>query len=353
MKKQKYVLNFLLIIGLTVLVLWLALKDNYEEVLGAISQMNGLFLAVILSWGILYTVVWGFVYFVLGKKYVSNYSLWKGIVVAFTGTFFSGITPSSTGGQFAQAYILKKQGIKVSDGASLLWADFIIYQTTMMIYVTVLFLLKYQYYVSQSAWFNLIMLGYVINAIVIIALYTMALFPNVYVTLSGAIIKVLARLRIIKDPQKKMDSLMLQMKSFTVEIKALSKDKKRILLCALINVLRLTLLYSQPFLVAWGLGIELPLATVIDVIALSSFVTIANSFIPIPGASGGTEFVFSLLFYSLMKNLTSAVMVLWRFSTYHIVLFFGGLLFMIEKSRFERKENQLRDGSISVFDKEA
>lgn len=353
MKKQKYVLNFLLIIGLTVLVLWLALKDNYEEVLGAISQMNGLFLAVILSWGILYTVVWGFVYFVLGKKYVSNYSLWKGIVVAFTGTFFSGITPSSTGGQFAQAYILKKQGIKVSDGASLLWADFIIYQTTMMIYVTVLFLLKYQYYVSQSAWFNLIMLGYVINAIVILALYTMALFPNVYVTLSGAIIKVLARLRIIKDPQKKMDSLMLQMKSFTVEIKALSKDKKRILLCALINVLRLTLLYSQPFLVAWGLGIELPLATVIDVIALSSFVTIANSFIPIPGASGGTEFVFSLLFYSLMKNLTSAVMVLWRFSTYHIVLFFGGLLFMIEKSRFERKENQLRDGSISVFDKEA
>lgn len=353
MKKQKYVLNFLLIIGLTVLVLWLALKDNYEEVLGAISQMNGLFLAVILSWGILYTVVWGFVYFVLGKKYVSNYSLWKGIVVAFTGTFFSGITPSSTGGQFAQAYILKKQGIKVSDGASLLWADFIIYQTTMMIYVTVLFLLKYQYYVSQSAWFNLIMLGYVINAIVIIALYTMALFPNVYVTLSGAIIKVLARLRIIKDPQKKMDSLMLQMKSFTVEIKALSKDKKRILLCALINVVRLTLLYSQPFLVAWGLGIELPLATVIDVIALSSFVTIANSFIPIPGASGGTEFVFSLLFYSLMKNLTSAVMVLWRFSTYHIVLFFGGLLFMIEKSRFERKENQLRDGSISVFDKEA
>ena len=41
---------------------------------------------------------------------------------------------SATGGQFGQIYIMKKQGIKVSDAASLLWADFIVYQTTMMIY---------------------------------------------------------------------------------------------------------------------------------------------------------------------------------------------------------------------------
>ena len=191
MKKSKYMLNFLIIFLLTIGVLWFALKDNYREVLEAISQINIFSLAIILCWGILYTVVWGFVYFVLGRKYVHKYSVGKGILVAFVGTFFAGITPSSTGGQFAQAYIMNKQGMKVSDAASLLWADFIIYQTTMMIYVTILFLLRFGYYSAQSAWFNVILLGYAVNAIVILALYTMALFPKVYIRLAGFFARLL------------------------------------------------------------------------------------------------------------------------------------------------------------------
>ena len=108
MKKQKMLLNFLVIILLTIAVLWFALKDNYKEILDAISQMNWMSLVIILLWGVLYTVVWGFVYLVLGRKYNKQYSLFNGIVISFVGTFFSGITPSSTGGQFAQAYIMKK-----------------------------------------------------------------------------------------------------------------------------------------------------------------------------------------------------------------------------------------------------
>lgn len=66
-------------------------------------------------------------------------------------------------------------------------------------------------------------------------------------------------------------------------------------------------------MIALALHIPLKMNEFIDVMALSSFVTMANSFIPIPGASGGTEVVFSLLFNSLMKDLTGAVLVLWRF----------------------------------------
>ena len=143
MKKQKYALNLLLILALTGFALWFALKDNYQQVVKCISQMNLLSLVIVLLWGVLFTAVWGFVYYVLGRKYTENYTPGKGMLVAFIGSFFSGITPSSTGGQFVQAYIMKKQGIKVSDGASLLWADFIIYQTTMMVYVSILFLLRF------------------------------------------------------------------------------------------------------------------------------------------------------------------------------------------------------------------
>ena len=238
MKKQKYVLNLLLILALTGFALWFALKDNFHQVLKCISQMNLLSLVIVLLWGVLFTAVWGFVYYVLGRKYTDHYTPGKGILVAFIGSFFSGITPSSTGGQFVQAYIMKKQGIKVSDGASLLWADFIIYQTTMMIYVSILFLLRFAYYSAQSAWFNIILLGYIINAVVVVALYTIALFPSIYIKLSRTLVKALSKLHILKNPEKTLDSWTLQVTSFTREIKVLAKDKKSIFLCVCIKVVR-------------------------------------------------------------------------------------------------------------------
>ncbi|WP_305151326.1 lysylphosphatidylglycerol synthase transmembrane domain-containing protein [uncultured Dubosiella sp.] len=338
MKKTSYLWNFVLIAVITIVALWFALKDNYQEVVHAIGKLNGFSLTIILVWGILYTCVWGLVYVVLGRKFKKNYSVLNGIVVAFTGTFFSGITPSATGGQFGQAYIFKKQGIAYSDGASILWADFIIYQTTMMVYVTILFCMKFFYYSHQSAWFTLVLAGYVVNFVVIFGLYTMALFPKIYIHLSQWIVKVLSRLRILKNPEKTLESWTLQMTSFTSEIKKLAGDKKAIVECMLINTVRLTMLYALPFLIARLLGIHLAMDQLVDVIALSSFVTMANSFIPIPGASGGTEMMFSILFSPIMGSLTSAVLILWRVSTYHIILVVGGVIFMVVKAYYDRRD---------------
>ena len=346
MKKQKYIWNILLILVLTLGALWFALKDNYQIVLSSIQKMNPAFFLLICVWGALYTAVWGLVYYVFGKKYLPDYTPIKGIIVAFVGSFFAGVTPSSTGGQFGQAYIMKKQGIRVSDSVSLLWADFIIYQTTMMIIVTILFLLKYGYYSAQSAWFKIILLGYIINAVVISVLYTVALFPKAYVKLTNALANWISKLKFIKNGDKMVESWTLQMASFTSEARALSKDKKRIAICVLINTVRLALLYSLPFAIARSLHINIDNSMLLDVMALSSFVLMANSFIPIPGASGGTEVVFMLLFDRLMYPLTGAVMVLWRFSTYHLIVLVGGILFAILRNYYDRKN------SIDIYEED-
>ena len=139
------------------------------------------------------------------------------------------------------------------------------------------------------------------------------------------------------------------MTSFTTEIRNISKDKKSILTCSLVNVIRLTLLYSLPFFIGKALNIPLRPEQMIDVIALSSFVTMANSFIPIPGASGGTEVVFTLLFGSLMGSVTGAVMILWRFSTYHIVLLIGGITFALAKNYYEKKSKGISNINLEQY----
>ncbi len=69
MKKTSYLWNFVLIAVITIVALWFALKDNYQEVVHAIGKLNGFSLTIILVWGILYTCVWGLVYVVLGRKF--------------------------------------------------------------------------------------------------------------------------------------------------------------------------------------------------------------------------------------------------------------------------------------------
>lgn len=343
MKKSKYVWNFLLIILMTLLVLYFALKDNYQEVMSALSKMSVISLIIVCIWGILYTVVWGFVYYVLGRRYQPRYRISQGIAVALVGSFFAGITPSSTGGQFGQAYLFKKQGIQYADGASILWADFIIYQTTMMIYCTILLVLKFSDLAGQNAWLYLILLGYLINLAVVVGLYTMAWFPKVYIFLAQWAAGLLGKWHILKNPEKTLQNWTLQVTSFTTQIKVLSRDKTSIFWCFLINVVRLTLLYSLPFAVARALGLDIAFSKLPDVIALSSFVTMANSFIPIPGASGGTEVMFSVLFSPLFGAMTTAIMLLWRLSSYYIVILIGGLTFFFATRKYDR--SQVRKGA--------
>lgn len=345
MKKKNYILNLLLILVITLVVLWFALKDNYKEIVGAITNMNPFYMAIILIWGALFTAVWGGVYWVLGKKFKPDYTLLNGIVVAFTGAFFAGVTPSSTGGQFGQAYILKKQGIGYSDGASILWTDFIVYQTTMMIYVTILFVWKFGEFAGHNSWLYLCLAGYVVNLIVIIGLYTMAIFPKFYVWLFGKAGKLLDKMHFLKNPEETLARWESQVKNFTSQIGSLSKDWKRLVICMGINFVRLTLLYSLPLPIALALGAKIQHGWLWEVIALSSFVTMANSFIPIPGASGGTEIMFSSLFYRLFGTMTSAVMLLWRASSYYIVILLGALIFWIASSYYSRKsKNKNREG---------
>lgn len=233
--------------------------------------------------------------------------------------------------------MLKKQGISYSDGASLLWADFIIYQTTMMIYVTILFALRFTHYVNLSAWFWIVFAGYLMNVVVIVILYTIAIFPVFYLRLIDKLLNVVSRFKFLRKEKPLLSKQKIRSHVLQKEIKHLSQDRVLIVKCMLVNIVRLSLHFSLPYFVARGIGIDVHLNQFVDVMALSSFVTMANSFIPLPGASGGTEVVFSLLFRGMFGALTGAVLLLWRISSYYIPMIAGALIFIVFKNRHDHQ----------------
>ena len=346
---RSYIFNLVLIILITVTTLWFALKDQYKEVMTLIGRMPWYWIVIILSWGLVYAVLVGCILTVFAKRNNKKYQYRQGIATGLVGMFFSGITPSATGGQFAQAYVFKKQGVKLSEGASILWADFIVYQTTMMLYVTILFIVRFHYFMDMvGPWFWAIFVGYLVNIVVIAVLWTVAIFPKLYVSLSGKLVSLLAKLHIVKNKERTLQEWTLQVESFIREIKLMRHDKKLIFKTVGLNIVRMTVQFMLPFYIMRAMGVSVGMNRFVDCLALSSFVLMANAFIPIPGASGGTELIFTALFLSIVHDsiLTSGVMILWRFSTYHFVMIAGAIVFILVKRKYDKQRWKKEEGSL-------
>ncbi len=343
MKKRNYVINFLLILLLTVAALWFALRDNFNEVMELLSNMKWYAFLAILLYGFGYVMVIGKIYQILGRKNKMNYRFRDGLNVAFVGMFFSGVTPSATGGQFGQAYIMKNQGIKISDGASILWIDFIIYQGVMVAYTSILMLLRFNYYYTeQSNFFILVLIGYLVNSAVIVVLFAMAAFPKGFAKLCDIAVKLLSKTRFVKEPDKMVVAWNAQVSSFTEEIKKIKTMKKMIFQCILLNTIRFTLLYSLPYFIAFMMGLPVKSNMLFDIIVMSAFVYVSNAFFPVPGASGGTEAAFMLIFSTMFDRIsTNSIMILWRFASYHIIILVGGFVFVLLKHRFDKNKTSL------------
>lgn len=96
---------FLVLRGTDMRIVWEALADTSIPFLIA-----GILLAEVfhLSEGINLRILLG--------SFGNPVTFWQGMKYAYIGFFFSSITPSSTGGQPAQLYAMKKDGIEIAHG---------------------------------------------------------------------------------------------------------------------------------------------------------------------------------------------------------------------------------------------
>ena len=334
-KTRNFGLNIVLIVGFTAFVLWFTLKDNYREVLQILQQISPGWLIVILAIVLLYQWVIGWILTQLTRISNPHYRLRYGVVNALVASFFHGVTPSASGGQFAQVYVFKKQGVQLSDSASVLWMEFIVYQSVMIVTVFVLLLLRFHYfYAHYSQFFLLVLLGFLVNSLVIVGLWALVRFPRIYRWLSTRGLDLGCRLHLVKDPEKARAMLKDQLDRFGSETTKLKSHRPLIIRVVIANFVRLGLYYSIPFFCALALNLPIGPELFLDCVALASFVSMINAFIPIPGASGGTEATFVLMFSTVFGRLgATSAMILWRFVSYYLIMILGGLTFIWVKSR--------------------
>lgn len=351
---RNYLIFGLMIATVTGLTLYFLLKEDPMAVWNTLCQANILPVLAIVGLVIGMIFVEGCVLTVITRMYNKKYHVGHGTVNGLIGSFFSNVTPFASGGQFVQVYTFTRQGVKAANAASILVMHFIVYQSVLLIYALVSFFAGFK---TISAIGNVKLLGleftpiilsivgFIINSFTILSLFFLAFCRPLHRLILNGGINILAKIHLIKNPEKKRTNLMAQVASFRIEFKRLITNYKVLILVFLLFVVKLTLLYSIPYFAGMASGANME-GKYFDSLFSSSYLAMITSFIPIPGGSGGAEWGFQTLFlniYGGSQTITSASNILWRGLSYYMLTLIGGLCFAFYRGKPKVNTEKIAD----------
>lgn len=332
-RKFKFVINFIIILVVLGIVLYFSLKDNYEEILGAILHMNHWYIVLAIVVLCLYRVLASVGHYMVIRTNQEKVSLLRCIQINFIILFFHGVTPFAGGGQPMEVYYLHQEGIPITKATNITLQNFIVYQISL---VSVgVFALIYNHFFnlfpSNHLIKKLVVLGFTINFLVLVVTFLLSFGKKLQAFISKKGIHFLAKTKLIKEEKSMQKKFEEYLSSFHKNALELRNNKSRVIGMILINILGLCIMYSMPYVISRGMSLSLSLT---DAIVATAYVMIIGSFIPIPGGTGGVEYGFIFCFgYFISGSIVNAVMLVWRFISYYLGMVFGAIALSLYRKK--------------------
>lgn len=333
--------NKLWLNGIVVVVILLTLftivgsLNDFNEIFSTIKTMDNRFLWLALGASFLSFVFLSISNHIVLRALNKEISLVDGFLIQSIETFFNGITPFSSGAQPFQLYYYRKMGVASNQATSVLAVNFIIFQTVSVILSTIGMAIYFQDILNVMG-HNIIyiLIGYTINTTILVGLFLLGYVRTAY-KLFEAIFRFFERFNWTK---KTANRLKLRTEKFVNEfqggVKFLFTKKRVFILSSLTKLISLTLLYSTTVIIVRALGQSISINNAFYLFYSSILAVTTMMFVPLPGASGGTELSFSLLLTGKMPSVqVVTVMLIWRIVTYYLGLLFGFIGFLLLKTR--------------------
>lgn len=318
--------------------LGLALYDSFDTVIETLTNINPFMFILFAIWGLVPFMLQGYILSMMAKHLSPSYRFHEGFINALVGGFMSGVTPSSTGGQVAQTYTFKKQGLKSSQGAGLIWLDYFLYSICLVVLALLLFLTNVSEFAHSSITF-VFGLGLTINILIIVFLGLMVFYPKLYRKLMRLILTFSEKIKLVKQKGKIVEAWYKILDHFYEAQSVITENRSLLGKIFALNFLRLLISFATPLVIGLFLRLEIHWDQVIHLIALTSFVSIANTFVPLPGAAGATESLFVLTFSTVIGKASAAsIMILWRFFSFYQILLIGGILFFKVRHQSDKEK---------------
>lgn len=327
------ILTFFIILIATSLVLYFSLKDDFDTILDTILSINKiwLFVAFLLLFG--YYFLKSIVTYSFAKEFNDKYRFKDAFKLTLKTNFFHAITPFSSGGQPYEIYSLSKNNIKISDATNISIECFIVYQIA-LVSLGIISIISNTIFkiITETFLKHLISIGFIINFLVIVALFWITLSKKTDKKVIEFFINLLTKIKIIKNSEKIKEKINNYLNEFNNGTKILLKNKIKFLVMIIISFFGLISLYLVPLALFYGIGNYS--INGLTCVIIMSYVMLIGSFVPIPGGTGGLEYGFITFFGSVFKSKKlNAIMLLWRFITYYFGMILGAIIINFQKEK--------------------
>ena len=320
--------NTILLLIITIIVLYVVLKDDLNEIVEAFKHIDIKYILIALVFYFFSVATKGYVNYKItnDKKKISLFEAIKHNMIA---QFFNGITPFSSGGQPMEMYMITEHDISVAKATSQTIQSFIFYQIALVIcgLFAVIYNSIFHIFPKVKILQHLLIIGFIINIAVAVVLVLISYSKKITNKLTKLSIKITKKFK--KEVNE--DEIREKFNDFHECGKLLRKRKNLYVMGIILNVVSLLCLYSVPLFVLYSMG-DFNNLTMVDTITSSAYVYLIGAFVPIPGGSGGIEYGFTQFYGNFIPlDKISAVLLLWRFITYYLGMIVGGLMFDFEK----------------------
>lgn len=325
---KKNILNISLLLVLIAFTFYILLKEqNMQEVFTSMRGVSPIYiiLAIVLGFARFYGEALS-IYWLANSLQKEKISFWRCMKYSMSGFFFCAITPSASGGQPAQIYYMKKDGIPIAKSSLVLILITIVYRGTLLVFGGGILLFCFQSIYKRLGviryWF---LFGMLVNTIIIVAFCFLLYSKKIIRWCMEKIIVLLAKLKLLKRQESfalRCDSLLTRYHKSAAYI---SRHKLVMYKVFAVNMGQRILMFASTYAIYRGFGLQDE--KLIYIVLLQSIVAICADMLPLPGGVGANEQCFISVFRNIfpVQSLIPAMLLI-RGANFYLLAILSAML---------------------------
>lgn len=325
---RKLIVNAGIFIAIMILTFWFVFRSqDISRIAGALREMSEEYLAAAFFLALIFVSAEGIMIWYLLRGIGERTTLPRCISYSFIGFFFSGLTPSATGGQPMQLYYMKRDGNSLSGSSVVLMTVAVIYKLVLVLTgIGILLLWNPSLRGYLKKYYGLYFLGLFLNTALVVILLMVMFSPGIIRALFGKIEKLLVNIRVWKQSDARRDKVDQFLAGYEETVQFLQNHKKIIAVILAGTFLQRFTVFVLTYIVYRGLGLSS--IAVLDIVLVQASVYIAVDMLPVPGAQGITEAMYGSVFRQIFPGrYLVASMCITRGISFYAVMAIGLIVF--------------------------
>lgn len=261
------------------------------------------------------------------------------ILYSFAGFFFSCITPSATGGQPAQIYLMKKDKIPLPISTLILMIVTITYKMVLIILGTIVLIFRPQKIIGYlEPVIGLCYLGLLINVVFVAFMLVLVFHPTLAKKQLTFLVELSGKLRLIRKKEKYQTKIETAMEQYK-DVACYFRTHKIVTINVLIlTIIQRLMIFYVTYLTYRSFGLKG--SGFITIVLLQGMISVAVDMLPLPGGMGISEKMFLSIFDSIFGSMTLPAMVVSRGLSFYTELILSAIFTVVAFFTIGRKKER-------------